>query len=348
MPPLCDVEGQDRALEGLKRALKGQRLHHAYLFAGPDGVGKRLAAQGLAEALLCEHPLDDGDACTQCKACRRVAEQQHPDLHVLERQDRPDGKGLERQIKIDQVRALQRALSFKSFEGGRRVVLLLEAEAMNPATANALLKTLEEPGDDTFFVLVSHAPNRLLPTILSRCQRVRFGPLSRAYVTRRLTELAELTPDAGALLAGLSEGSIGRGLALASSGLLARRAELIAAIDDPHGLRRLDALSELADQLGRDKAELPLFFLLLRTWYRDLLLLQAGRPAEALVHQDLADRARRSAAEVPFSAIDHRLALIQATERDILDGNANARLFLERLFVHLVDDARAIRAGSAR
>ncbi|MCA9548031.1 MAG: DNA polymerase III subunit delta', partial [Myxococcales bacterium] len=143
--PLRDVEGQYSALEGLKRALSHHRLHHAYLFAGPHGVGKALAGFGLAQALLCDGPRADGDGCGACKGCTRVAERQHPDLHVLERLERADGKGLEAQIKIDQVRQLQKALAYKSFEGGRRVVVIEEAEAMNPSTANALLKTLEEP-----------------------------------------------------------------------------------------------------------------------------------------------------------------------------------------------------------
>ncbi|MEZ4462989.1 MAG: DNA polymerase III subunit delta' [bacterium] len=225
----ASVEGQDRAVDSLRRALRSGRLHHAFLFAGPDGVGKALTAFKLAEALLCESPTA-GEGCGTCRACRRVPERQHPDFHVLERGQKSDGRP-EASIRIDQVRALQHDLGFKSYEGGRRVVVILEAERMNPATANALLKTLEEPGPDTHFVLVSAAPHLLLPTILSRCQRVRFAPLHRAVVARHLARLAELEPAAADLLAGLAEGSISKGVALAQSRVLEQRAALVERLD---------------------------------------------------------------------------------------------------------------------
>jgi DNA polymerase-3 subunit delta' len=335
MSTLRDVEGQGRALEGLRRALARHRLHHAYLFAGPDGVGKGLSAWGLAAALLCVQPREDGDGCGQCNACQRVAGRQHPDLHVIERLPHASGSRLETFIKIGQIRELQRSLSFKSFEGARRVVLLFEPESMNPSTANALLKTLEEPGDDTHFVLISHAAHRLLPTIISRCQRVRFVPLPRSMVASKIASISGVDATTAALLAGLSEGSIGKGLVLAGSPLLEQRATLLERIDSPEALRNIGALSELADTLGRDKGELPLLFLLLRTWYRDLMLVGAGAPVERLVHSDLVAQAQARAGMLPFAAITARLDLVNETEQAILVGNANARLFLERLFVRL-------------
>lgn len=334
--PLSIVEGQERAVEALRRALAGGRLHHAYLFAGPEGVGKGLAAQGLAEALLCTAPRADGDACGTCNACRRVQQRNHPDLHVVERREKSAGV-LESQIKIDQVRALQRALSFKSFEGARRVVLLFEPEKMNDATANALLKTLEEPGPDTHFVLVSDAAHRLLPTVISRCQRVRFRPLERAVVARRVSELAEVDPDEAALLAGLAEGSIGKALALRQSDVLGRRAAIIERADDPDGARRVPALLDFAEELSKPDARggLGLVFHLLRTWYRDVLLVAEGVADEALVHRDLADRLRRRAAALDTEAVLSRLTLLNTTEHAIVERNANARLALESLLLRL-------------
>lgn len=342
--PLRAVEGQDRALEALRRALVGQRLHHAYLFAGPEGVGKGLTAQGLAEALLCSSPLPDGDACAACNACRRAASRQHPDLHVVERLTKGKTDERERQIKIDQVRELQRSLGFKSYEGGRRVVLIIEPEKMNPATANALLKTLEEPGPDTHFVLVSAEAHRLLPTVISRCQRVRFRPLERALVARKLAELADIEPDEAHLLAGLAEGSVGKGMTLQGSALLDQREQIISRIDDPDGARRVPQLLDYAEALARPdrRAGLPLVFHLMRTWYRDVLLVREGLGDDALVHRDLAERLRRRAPQLPGPTVLDRLTLLNETEAAIFDRNANVRLSMESLVLRL---AGAVEGG---
>ena len=329
----ASVEGQERAVDSLRRALKSGRLHHAFLFAGPDGVGKSLTAFKLAEALLCEAPAE-GEGCGTCRACRRVPERQHPDFHVLERGQKPDGRP-EASIRIDQVRALQHDLGFKSYEAGRRVVLILEAERMNPATANALLKTLEEPGPETHFVLVSAAPHLLLPTILSRCQRVRFAPLDRPVVARHLARLAELPPAAADLLAGLAEGSISKGVALSQSRVLEQRAALVERLEPDQGLDAVPALLDLAEQLGRSTEDLPLVLHLLRTWYRAVLLIQAGSPLTGLVHLDRSDALVALAARVPQRRVLGFIDALNEAEHAIFARSGNARLFLERLLCHL-------------
>ena len=339
---LRDVEAQDRAIETLLRALVSGRLHHAYLFAGPDGVGKGLAAMALAQALLCTAPRDDGDGCGTCKGCARIADRHHPDLHVVERLPHATRKGeLEKTIKIAQVRELQRDLSFKAFEGDRRVVVLREAERMTANTANALLKTLEEPRAGTHFVLVSASPHLLLPTIISRCQRVRFAPLPRAVVARHLAEKADLEPADADLLAALAEGSIGKGLALAESPILEHRAAFLAQVDDPDGLHRVPELIELAEKLARETEELPLYFHLLRTWYRDVLMVQTGMGPEVLVHRDLFEQARARAATVSPRAVMARLERVNDVE-SALARQANPRLSLETLLLGLVGVDRGL------
>ncbi len=325
--PLAEIEGQPRAVEALLRAARGGRLHHAYLFSGPDGVGKTLTAHALAQALLCTSPAGDGDACGRCNACVRTRDRNHADLHVLERE------GTAKHITIAQVRGLQRSLGFKSFEGHRRVVLIQEAERMNQATANALLKTLEEPGPDTHFALVTHAPHLLLPTIVSRCQRVRFAPLPRDVVARHLAEQAGLTEVAAELLAALAEGSIGKGLDLARSPVLEQREALLAFADAPRDVRRIPKLLELAEDLARRADDLPLVLHLLRTWYRDVLLVGCGL-TDGLVHRDLESRLRERAGALDTDAVMTRIDLLNDTEA-ALARNANARLTLETLFLQL-------------
>lgn len=346
------IESQEAALEGLQRALQSRRLHHAYLFFGPDGVGKGLAARAFAQALLCTQPTAEALACEQCASCARVREGQHPDLHSLERQPRADGAGLEVMIKIDQVRDLQKSLQFKAFEGGRRVILLFEPESMNAATANALLKTLEEPGPGTHFVLVCHAVHRLLPTILSRCQKVRFKPLPRPLVGRILAERLSLDLASADLLAGLAQGSVGQALNLAESTLLERRVALMGEIDAPAGPAQLPERLELAEQLASDRAQLPVFFLMLRTWLRDQLLLGQGLSEQRLVHRDQIDLLRQRQQGRSMEQLAQMIERINEVEEAIFMGNANARMQMEPLFLALARlgtppaQARAVSTAS--
>ena len=203
---LGTVRGQETAVGTLRRALRVGKVHHAYLFDGPDGVGKELAAIGLAQALLCERRDEDSDhACGVCSACERVTRGQavdgagggggrsvHPDLILLERglyepamigRRTPETQDL----SIDQVRTLVLARSaFAPHEGRAKVFVVRRAEELSVSAANALLKTLEEPGARTHFMLLSSQADSLLPTIRSRTQRVRFGLLPPAVVNELL------------------------------------------------------------------------------------------------------------------------------------------------------------------
>src|SRR3990172_246416 len=164
-----DILGHDRPVAILKRALAQDTLAHAYLFSGEAGIGKKMTALALAAALHCGD-LRENIGCGVCPSCRMAASLSHPDVHILA------GDGGE--IKIDQIRQVQADLALKPFQGEKKVLIVDGAEDMNPASANAFLKTLEEPPGDTLIVLISSMPQGLLPTIRSRCQEIRFHPLS--------------------------------------------------------------------------------------------------------------------------------------------------------------------------
>lgn len=173
---LKDVIGQDKAVNILSRTIKKGRLLSTYLFAGESGIGKKFTAINLAKALNCiseKRTIDSElffDACDECPSCQKIEKGIHPDFLLIE----PEGN----QIKIDEIRAVEEALSLKAFEAKYKVVIVDDAEAMNQSAANAFLKTLEEPPQNSLIILITSMPDILPDTIRSRCCRVNFTPLS--------------------------------------------------------------------------------------------------------------------------------------------------------------------------
>ena len=167
--PFSSVTGHERPLRVLRRVLASGRVPHAQLFWGPDGVGKERVANDFAEVLLCANggALASGAACGVCPSCVKCAGGAHPDLHLLVAQ--------KASISVDDVRRLQESLSYQAFERGRKVAIIRDSFRMTREASNALLKTLEEPPSGVYLVLLAHQRNQLLPTLVSRCQALRFA-----------------------------------------------------------------------------------------------------------------------------------------------------------------------------
>jgi DNA polymerase-3 subunit delta' len=298
----------------LVRALERDRLPPAMLFDGPEGVGKKRLALAVAQATLCE-AAPASEPCGACRACRRVeastrperlAELRleadrhpdedvwrnfrlHPDLVLAEgwwltRTGRPRS---EPEIRVDQVRDLVGEIAGSPFEARRRVFVIDDAHTMNDAAQNALLKNLEEPPPRSHVILVSSAASGLRPTILSRCQRLRFGPLSRAVIGESLLDRG-LGPEEAGLQAALAGGSLGAALSGEVGGELRMRDELLTLLEESLAG---DALVRMKAAEALEQAEDPALLLTtLRSLLRDLAALRAGAPAEALLNPDLAPR----------------------------------------------------------
>ena len=224
------IIGHSRQKDFLRRTLANNRLAHAYLFEGPEGVGKRLTALALARAVYCL----EGNGCGDCVPCRKIDHNNHPDLQIIE----PDGQ----KIKIEQIRELQRTLSFKPVESSRRICLIDQADKMNEAAANSLLKTLEEPSAETLIILLSARPEALLTTVLSRCQRLPFNRLPQACIESTLIEQRGFGRDEAHIIAALADGSFQLALDRDPDFYLKHRIEI---------LKRVTALSPASTQWHR-------------------------------------------------------------------------------------------------
>ncbi len=321
--PLGEIVGHAHLLELLAAAATRQSLPPSLIFAGPDGVGKRMAAVALAQLLNCLKPTAT-DACGTCPACKRIARGVHADVLMIE----PGETG---SIKIDQVRdAIERA-AYRPFEGRRRVVIVDEADAMVIEAQNALLKTLEEPPASSMFILVTSRPDLLLPTVLSRCQRLRFGRLSPGDIAAVLMRSHGYEAADAHASASASDGSIGAALEGSSEGFVDARdaamqlLQTVSSSTDPR--RRLDGARTLAGggRSGVDRDELARRLRALATMLRDIVLLKAPGDDRWLANGDLkpvfkkllhafdAERALRG-----FAAVDKAL--------DALDRNASPKI----------------------
>jgi DNA polymerase-3 subunit delta' len=216
--PLANIQFQKAAVECLRQSIRENRLAHAWLFFGPEGVGKSLAALGVCEALLCTE--GQGEGCGHCLVCRRVQQRIHPDVTWLssERSQVERGwlnaKTLSKQpsqeIYVEQIRQLQERLHIRALEGKYKIAVILHAHEMNIQAQNALLKTLEEPPANTVLLLCTHQKELLLPTLRSRCQALAFKPLPPAFIAEQLVASGAGEPQQAARLAEVSEGSLGK------------------------------------------------------------------------------------------------------------------------------------------
>ncbi len=301
--PFKDITGHAHIHELLARAASRGSLPPSLIFAGPEGVGKRATAMALAQMLNClalppaGSGTDDGDgpvpdACGVCAACRRIMRGVHADVLVVE----PGETG---SIKVEQVREAIDRTAYRPFEGRRRVVIIDAADALVMPAQDALLKTLEEPPPASVFVLVTSKPDVLLPTVRSRCQRLRFGRLSPADVAAVLMGAHEYSERDAFAAASLSDGSVGAALEGSSEGVVDARdaavelLETVAASTDPH--RRLQGAKALggAGRGTSDRDALARRLQALSSILRDLGVLLSRADERSLANADLRPRLER-------------------------------------------------------
>lgn len=334
------IVGQTLAVRLLRQAITGGKVAHAYLFVGPEGVGKRTVALELAKVLNCHSPGPDGGACDRCLSCQKIAAvpPAHPDVQVIA----PDG----RFIKTDQMRELQADMYARPNEGKVRVAILDGADRMNPEAGNRVLKLLEEPPAYAQLVLLTSNLSGVLPTLISRCQVVNFPPLGPDEVARVLQTRLGLAGPEAKLYAALSGGSIGRAAALAQDPAVSERRNK--AYDLLRQLRAMDDLMLIgqAEALEKEKDSLDDWLEMLTAWLRDALIVAQTGTDQLVINADRAADVRSLAAEVDSDRLLDMLSAVTDV-RGQLQRNANARLALDVLLLRLGESARNAWHGRA-
>ncbi|MFA6384940.1 MAG: AAA family ATPase [Candidatus Omnitrophota bacterium] len=327
-----EIVGQDKALARLKGYVDSRMVDGAYLFTGPAGVGKSLAALAFAKALNCG--TSGAYGCDQCVSCRKIDKGAHPDIHIIDSGDGQNSGGLlpvesSGQIKIAAIRALQEDINYRAYEARKKVFIINNAHQLNLESANAFLKTLEEPPRDSLIILVTDRPSLLLPTVLSRCRIVKFYPMRRNVLRDTLMARAyggaPVTAVEAHFLAYFSEGSLGVSLKLKSQGLFAQKNRIIdiycsigAQTDDPVSCAsRMDLLSS---------------FNILVSWFRDIYMLKNGVPQGELIHADRLDELELLAGSYSFQELDRILRLLSDSVLDV-GRNLNKKLLVSNVIV---------------
>ncbi len=319
-------------------ALKKGQLPHAFLFSGDEGVGKKSAAGIFAMACNCagnQAPVrrtDDDQRpseirnevpCGICRPCKKITSGNHPDYHII----RPSGAF----IQIDQIRTLCRTLALKPYEATVRVVVISDAQRMNPESANALLKILEEPPDHTLFILTATRSADLLPTIVSRCRIIRFNPISQNGLEKLLVETYQTEAKAAAIIAAQAGGSVTRALEIKEQNWIERRNQILS------GLRQLEdktagAGLAFSAALASQPDQLKNAFEIMKSWYRDLAVYRYA--PDKIANRDLIKEIQSVFKKYPLPSVVEKITAVEHAQWAV-GVNANVRLTLDALVIKL-------------
>ena len=318
--------GHEWAVDMLKKHIVHGTTRHAYLFAGPPGVGRRTLALRFAQALNCESPSGPGLPCGECRNCKQIAAMQHPDLAVVQ----ADAEG--GTMKVDQIRETRRLLTLKPYAANYRVALFLRFHEANDSAANALLKTLEEAPSYAVLILTADNPEQLLPTIVSRCEVLRLRPLKIQEVQKALEEKGFET-NQSKLIAHISGGRFGYARRLLESeSLLAEREERLNDLQGLISASRVEKFS-YADKLSKDKDSMRRVILLWLSYWRDVML-RTAQAKSPLVNVDRNLEIEDIAHRMDLSSARRVVHQLEGT-LEKMEKNVNPRLLAEVLLLDL-------------
>ncbi len=324
-----DILGHNRVLRLLEQALKSERLAHAYLFSGLDGVGKAIVALKITASLLCTAN-SELPPCGECSDCIQFSSGNHPDfIHIV-----PDGAS----IRIDQIRDLQKQLIFSPFAGGLRVIIIEEAQTMSKEAGNSLLKLLEEPPPNNIFFLIAADGEPILATIISRCQVIAFSPISIDITGQIIrAQRPELNEQQLIMLARMSGGSPGRALTIKFDVVLPLWEDIIAGLltQWPSRAKTVEELLLLAREMAALKNDLELLFDLLRLFFKEALQFSLQSDGAGLNGSLDINMLKQARERWSLSHLSDKLDNIDAAA-EALAGNCTQELICKVLLFRLI------------
>jgi len=335
---LSDIIAQEIAVRALRSSIRRERVAHAYLFAGPRSSGKTTAALAFAAALNCANPSPDGDACGLCMSCVRIEGGNDADVRVIS----PEKD----QTTIIQMREMIHDLNFAPLSGKFRVMIIEQADTLNPSSENCILKILEEPPPYAVLILLSSNPNSLLPTIRSRCRTVRFRRATLAEVEKALRERYDLPENEARMIAACSQGLLGRAFTMASGGGFTEERRIVLqglkeflASPPVTAIRTAEALVEISTPKKNDPDERTRVRRLtemldhILSWYDDLLALKIKQES-GVTNADYIEDLRGLSGRYSTNRLREALRTIMDTRRWV-EGNVTPQLALENMFLDL-------------
>jgi DNA polymerase-3 subunit delta' len=332
-----NIVGHERPIQILKTTLRRNSLAHAYLFYGDEGIGKKLVAKAFAQAVNCSaQPPEDrrvDDSCGKCISCLHIQSEIHPDFIAIE----PEGAT----IKVGQIRTIQEQIQLQPIAGRYRVVIVNEAETMNEEATNALLKSLEEPPISTILILITSKPYAILPTVVSRCQKIRFTPLTNQQIMMLLKQKTSFNTSQLGQIAALAMGKIGLALELDPNTL---EAELLKfnQILLGHSPGRTEALLNLAQEYAGDRETTQRALQWIGLWLRDVLITKIQQRASSVVIGSPSPEFMKAAAILEIEEIMACVNLVHWIWK-ALARNINRQLALEVLLMRIQSATKRAR-----
>lgn len=342
-----ELTGNARVKDALKRMITSDRLPGALLFAGEEGVGKKRFALEIARTLNCRTP-KDGEACGVCSSCVRSKKLNYPERDDADEwtqiiwTDHPD-VGLvvapKRVLRVEQMRQIEKEANFRPFEGKARVFLIDEADKLNDASANALLKVLEEPPRTSHLILITARPAMLLPTILSRCQMIRFAPLAPAEIESHLLKDKSIDKKTAQVRARAAGGSIGRALANDLVTFTSQRKAMLGVLNALVMTKDRAQLLRSAEQLNEAqyKDEFEERLDVLETLIRDAWMLSLGVKGDVLVNADLLPELEKISKQIDASKAADWILQIEDVREELI-VNINRKVTTDSLFLTMAGE----------
>lgn len=315
------IIGHEQIIAMLQKGVEGNSLPNAYIFSGPEGVGKMLTSLALAMTIQCGE--EGRDACGKCPSCLKIASGNHPDLMIID-------KG-EEKIKIEDIRECRAWLSYKPY-GEKRIVIVNQAETITTQAGNAFLKTLEEPPENTLIIMVTTNLHSLLPTIISRCRIVRFNRLSYSDVENIAIKEYNLGEKEAAAIASLSNGSINPAAFAVGGGELAMERELSLNLLKESLSGNLEYILTATTPLVSDRGKLSVCLDFISNIVRDIALIVSGESDKIVSNRDIIDSLSEMSDRVSLKWAVAAFDMVKEAKQ-ALNRNANSRLLLEELLI---------------